>query len=130
LTFNYLLDGPGSPKRIDQVQQNTGAAKRAERKTLSSANSVFLELGNYQKNRMAKAIASQLPLRDKKLNRLLSINYLKLMSSLRPGIYVTPYFATRFHRMPDASLALKNKELETAPLWQRFQLPHLARNYL
>jgi hypothetical protein len=47
---------------------------------------------------MIKTTASQLPLREKKLNRMLSINYLSLRSLFLASIYVSPYLATAFHR--------------------------------
>src|SRR5579859_2253678 len=55
-------------------------------------------MGDRTKNRMTITFASRLPLLRKNINRILSINYLNPRSIEPEEIYVTPYFATGFHR--------------------------------
>src|SRR5580704_7596730 len=64
---------------------------------------------------MAKTFASRLPLREKKLNVMLSINYLNLISLFLALIYGVPYLTTEFHRAP---------EVVRAPADKRKQLRH------
>jgi hypothetical protein len=115
--------GLESPKHLEHMKQSNRASYSLEFER-------SLELGNHHKTKpMAKTFATQLPMRKKKLNRALSINYLKLISIFRESIYVKPYLATRFHRRclisPQSSAALQ----ETLPRGQPFLLAVLLADF-
>src|SRR5580658_1000075 len=76
---------------------------------------------------MRKPIASQLPMHQEKLNRMLSINYLNLMSIHRAPTYVSPYFATEIHRSKRAVLdAATATDTKTQMRDQRTSLARLC----
>src|SRR5580704_13151029 len=100
-----------SPERIEQVKLN-------EPSQLLSEIRDFLELGNHHKtNRMAKTIASQLPLRPKKAKPSALYKLSKININSLPRQYTSPHISLLSFIEPQRNFPCeKTQRVKTAPL--------------